>query len=76
MLVHTGWWNRSPNSFDVAVVTGDIFGLVAERRLSSGVSAIQKANGVKQYLKLPTGSLIMTPTVAAVFKGDSSLFST
>ena len=76
VLVHAGWWNGSPNSFDVAVVTGDVLGLVAKRRLSSGVLAIQEANGVKQYLKLPTGSLIMTPTAAAIFRGDSSLSRT
>jgi len=30
VLVHAGWRNGSPNSFDVAVVTGDVFGLVEQ----------------------------------------------
>ena len=39
----------SPNSVAVAVVTGETFVLVpAGRRLSSGVSAIHAAIGVKQ----------------------------
>ena len=47
--VREGCRYASPNSVAVAVVTGETFVLVpAGRRLSSGVSAIHAAIGVKQ----------------------------
>lgn len=67
--VRGGWRNESPKFFEVAVVIGEAFGLVPAIRHCSGVSAIQAISGVKQYLKFPTGSFIIMPIAAAIFKG-------
>ena len=44
--IRAGWQNGLPNCFENTTVIGDVFGLVAAMRLSSGVSAIHEAIGV------------------------------